>query len=220
MTAAPQQHPPSSKERSTNTSAPFQPGPAGQTTQPQGVAAEHGSAVSQLLKQLVQACTFRHLPQPCSAVLLPCRYGPKQQPPIYTYYDGDANLFGARKPHLPQEFTLGPDELINKVELQWDPISMRCAHQADPVKRPVRVACCPGVQQMLKKLTKAHAVKLCSAPSLYEGSYNMFDGRARALSIDRSHTSGSCWRNGASSTLWFACKACSSCCCICSVSPW
>lgn len=57
---------------------------------------------------------------------MPCRYGPKQQPPIYSYYDGDANLFGARKPHLPQEFTLAPDELITKVELQWDPISMRC----------------------------------------------------------------------------------------------
>lgn len=54
-------------------------------------------------------------------------YGPKQQPPIYTYLDGDANLFGARKPHLPQEFTLAPDELITKVELQWDPISMRYA---------------------------------------------------------------------------------------------
>jgi hypothetical protein len=54
-----------------------------------------------------------------------CRYGPKQQPPIYTYYDGDANLFGARKPHLPQEFNLAPDEVITRVELQWDPISMR-----------------------------------------------------------------------------------------------
>lgn len=54
------------------------------------------------------------------------RYGPKQQPPIYTYYDGDANLFGARKPHLPQEFTLEDGELITRVELQWDPISMRC----------------------------------------------------------------------------------------------
>jgi hypothetical protein len=54
------------------------------------------------------------------------RYGPKQQPPIYTYYDGDANLFGARKPHLPQEFSLEEGELITRVELQWDPISMRC----------------------------------------------------------------------------------------------
>lgn len=55
------------------------------------------------------------------------RYGPKQQPPIYTYHDGDSNLFGARKPHLPQEFTLEDGELITRVELQWDPISMRYA---------------------------------------------------------------------------------------------
>lgn len=63
----------------------------------------------------------------CILPLLPThRYGPKQQPPIYTYHDGDSNLFGARKPHLPQEFTLEDGELITKVELQWDPISMRC----------------------------------------------------------------------------------------------
>jgi hypothetical protein len=67
----------------------------------------------------------QNLPQ-CMPTYQPCRYGPKQQPPIYTYYDGDSNLFGARKPHLPQEFALDQDEVINKVELQWDPISMRC----------------------------------------------------------------------------------------------
>jgi hypothetical protein len=53
------------------------------------------------------------------------RYGANKQPPIYTYLDGDSNLFGARKPHIPQEFTLEEGELITKVELQWDPISMR-----------------------------------------------------------------------------------------------
>jgi len=90
-------------------------------------------------------------------VSLHCRYGPKQQPPIYTYLDGDANLFGARKPHLPQEFTLAPDELITKVELQWDPISMRCACLVDPVKWPM--AFCPGAPASLVSAV------LCTIPA-------------------------------------------------------
>ncbi|WIA17009.1 hypothetical protein OEZ85_013919 [Tetradesmus obliquus] len=52
-------------------------------------------------------------------------YGPNQQPPIYKYEDGDANLMGARKPHVPADFELEAGELITKVELQWDIISMR-----------------------------------------------------------------------------------------------
>lgn len=70
----------------------------------------------------------------------PCRYGPNKQPPIYTYYDGDSNLFGARKPHLPQEFTLDADELITQVELQWDPISMRWV-----AGREAGSTCCLGL---------------------------------------------------------------------------
>jgi hypothetical protein len=54
-----------------------------------------------------------------------CRYGPNFQPPIYEYKDGDANLIGARKPHIPQQFDLQRNELITKAEVQWDPISMR-----------------------------------------------------------------------------------------------
>ncbi|KAF6254331.1 hypothetical protein COO60DRAFT_1703369 [Scenedesmus sp. NREL 46B-D3] len=52
-------------------------------------------------------------------------YGPNQQPPIYKYDDGDANLMGARKPHVPADFELAAGELITKVELQWDIVSMR-----------------------------------------------------------------------------------------------
>lgn len=57
--------------------------------------------------------------------LLLFRYGQDQQPPIYKWEDGDANLMGARKPHVPADFVLEPNELIVKIELQWDIISMR-----------------------------------------------------------------------------------------------
>eukprot|EP00879_Flechtneria_rotunda_P027283 GHRR01029224.1.p1 GENE.GHRR01029224.1~~GHRR01029224.1.p1 ORF type:complete len:228 (+),score=10.75 GHRR01029224.1:49-684(+) len=52
-------------------------------------------------------------------------YGPDLMPPIYKYEDGDENLMGARKPHIPAEFVLRTGEQITQVELQWDPVSMR-----------------------------------------------------------------------------------------------
>eukprot|EP00775_Hariotina_reticulata_P010764 gene10764-10920_t len=105
-------------------------------------------------------------------------YGPNQQPPIYKWEDGDANLMGARKPHIPLEVSLQQGEVITKVQIQWDPISMRHCTFTTNTGRQLSWGF-PNVTGC----TTATAV--APVPGAYLAGFRGFEGKPRPVSKKR-----------------------------------
>jgi hypothetical protein len=106
------------------------------------------------------------------------RYGPTQQPPIYKWEDGDANLMGARKPHIPMEFNLQPGEVITKVQIQWDPISMRHCTFTTSTGRELSW----GFPNVTGCTTATAAAPV---PGAYLAGFRGFEGKPRPVSKKR-----------------------------------
>lgn len=70
------------------------------------------------------------------------RYGPDQLPPIYKYEDGDENLFGARKPHVPGDLELEKGELLHLPCIAWKTMSAYAVHPRQSRQSSVLLLCC------------------------------------------------------------------------------